>query len=294
MTELRRLQHITQEAWRRRGPIVEAHVGDLAWWSREPGYRAQVWSERGWAWLIAPAEVDLLTVERDHALLAEMLDWFEAEAEAGDELEVWSLEDDAARIEELRRRGYQPVTAPSFLHMLRGLDELPEPPLSPGYSPQPADPRRLVAAQRAAFSASTLTERSTSASGERGRTGRSSTSPSKRRTDPARRSAARRREPRGGARAGGETHPDHARRGLARAACLAGLHALRDHGATCALVYARGDDACPAPRALYASLGFEPAGRHHRYVRPPKHRPTGCGSHRPPRTGDARTTPTRP
>jgi ribosomal protein S18 acetylase RimI-like enzyme len=56
------------------------------------------------------------------------------------------------------------------------------------------------------------------------------------------------------------THPDHERRGLARATCLAALWTLREQGADTAVVYARGDDAYPGPRSLYRSLGFEPVG----------------------------------
>lgn len=63
------------------------------------------------------------------------------------------------------------------------------------------------------------------------------------------------------------THPVHGRRGLARAVCLAVLHALRDAGASRAVVCARGDDAYPAARALYESLGFERAAIHRPYLR---------------------------
>lgn len=52
------------------------------------------------------------------------------------------------------------------------------------------------------------------------------------------------------------TSPEHARRGLARAVCTAVMRAARDRGATHALVGPRGDDAYPAPRRLYQSLGF--------------------------------------
>ncbi|MEU8814819.1 GNAT family N-acetyltransferase [Actinoplanes sp. NPDC048796] len=54
------------------------------------------------------------------------------------------------------------------------------------------------------------------------------------------------------------THPDHARRGLGAAVSLACLHAMREAGATRAVVHPRGDDAYPVPGRLYRGLGFRP------------------------------------
>lgn len=65
------------------------------------------------------------------------------------------------------------------------------------------------------------------------------------------------------------THADHGRRGLACAAILEALRRARLVGAHTATVSARGDDAYPAPLRLYRSLGFEPYGTHHEYVRTP-------------------------
>jgi hypothetical protein len=39
------------------------------------------------------------------------------------------------------------------------------------------------------------------------------------------------------------------------------LHALRDAGATAAVVCPRGDDAYPVPGLLYRGLGFRPGAR---------------------------------
>ena len=55
--------------------------------------------------------------------------------------------------------------------------------------------------------------------------------------------------------------PDHARRGLSRALCTAVMTAACELGATQAVVGPRGDDAYPAPRALYGSLGFSTVAR---------------------------------
>lgn len=57
------------------------------------------------------------------------------------------------------------------------------------------------------------------------------------------------------------TSPEHARRGLSQAVCLAVMKQAHDLGATQAVVGPRGDDAYPAPRRLYRSLGFSTVAR---------------------------------
>ncbi|MFC7328885.1 hypothetical protein [Marinactinospora rubrisoli] len=44
-------------------------------------------------------------------------------------------------------------------------------------------------------------------------------------------------------------------------------HAFTAVGAERAIVYARGDDAYPVPRRLYASMGFSVRPRSHTYAR---------------------------
>ena len=63
------------------------------------------------------------------------------------------------------------------------------------------------------------------------------------------------------------TDPRHARRGLARAACVFALHRLGDAGAETALVVPRGDEAYPAPRRLYEAIGFRQVARSLEYRR---------------------------
>ena len=60
------------------------------------------------------------------------------------------------------------------------------------------------------------------------------------------------------------THADFRRLGLASAVCAFALRRLAEEGAARAVVYARGDAAYPAPKALYESLGF---AQHARTVR---------------------------
>ncbi|MDR7273372.1 GNAT family N-acetyltransferase [Catenuloplanes atrovinosus] len=52
------------------------------------------------------------------------------------------------------------------------------------------------------------------------------------------------------------TLPGHRRRGLARAAISATLHAFGKAGGDTAIVYARGDNAYPIPRMVYPTAGF--------------------------------------
>lgn len=63
------------------------------------------------------------------------------------------------------------------------------------------------------------------------------------------------------------TLPDWRRRGISRALGHRVLTAFADAGATRALVYARGDDAYPAARATYVSMGFGVHARQNRWQR---------------------------
>lgn len=62
------------------------------------------------------------------------------------------------------------------------------------------------------------------------------------------------------------THPDHQRRGLARALLTFGLRRYRTRGARVVQVYADADDV--APVALYEAIGFTRHAFHQRYERP--------------------------
>ncbi len=252
---LRRLQRVVQDAWRERGPLVELHVGDVAWASREPGYEIGLWPGAGA--ILAEGDLELVG-----DVTAEALDRFGPDS-------VWALEHDAARIAELDRRGYRRDEGLFFLHLARDLDRLPDPEPPVGYSIRPAaDLDRRVCAQQAAFAGSTLTrekyERLTQTWPYRPELDLVAEAPDG--SFAAFCTAWLDDENRVGELEPVGTDPAHGRRGLARAACLAALHALRAQGAERAIVYARGDDAYPAPRALYGSLGFEEVGRKYAYV----------------------------
>jgi ribosomal protein S18 acetylase RimI-like enzyme len=64
------------------------------------------------------------------------------------------------------------------------------------------------------------------------------------------------------------THQDFRRLGLARAACLGAMRALRDLGAIEAFVCSVGRPDKPGPRALYHSLGFVDRSRTVKYAGP--------------------------
>ena len=161
-----------------------------------------------------------------------MLDWFEDEARGAERREVWVLEGDEPRIEELFRRGYARDEGPFFIRLARTLEDLSRPKPTASYVIRPMtgaiDVPRRVDVQFLYL-------------------------------------LARRRESHGEFEPVG-THPEHERRGLATAVCLGGLWALKQAGADTAIVHARGDSAYPAPLKPYTTLGFEPVGRMHRYV----------------------------
>ena len=274
MSELRDMQRLVQELWKLRGPLVAAHVGDLAWWSREPSGRARAWRDGrrvvAWGWLSPPGELESVVHPERPDLVGQVLDWFESEAE-GDEREVWSLEAEPEWTAELERRGYrrdeiffERLARPAKPDESAGVPE--------GYRLRTMAGREDVAArvevQRAAF-ASTMTDEKYAPV---------------QRTWPYRpeldvvveapdgsfaafctawlddENAVGELEPVG-------VHPAHQRRGLGRAVCVGALHALHEHGAETAIVSARGDAGYPAPLVLYRSLGFDSVGRKLRFLR---------------------------
>jgi ribosomal protein S18 acetylase RimI-like enzyme len=257
-----------------RGPSAEFHVGDLAWWNREPERQTRVWYEGetavAWGWLSPPNELEFAVNQEHPNVHDEVLTWFERETRSPT-LETWALGIDKAKADALQRRGYRQASGPFFVQLRRGLGDLPQPEVPAPYRLANVrgveDVARRVAVQRAAFASTTTEDKYRSLL----------------RTWPYRadldvvveapdgecaafclawfdpENAAGTLEPVG-------THPAHTRRGLASAACVQALNRLRQFGATIAVVHARGDDEYPAPLRLYRSLDFEPTGRRLRFV----------------------------
>lgn len=273
MNELRDMQRLVQELWRI-APPAEFHVGDLAWWSREPERRTRMWrgneGTSAWAGLSSPGELEYLVHPGHPDVHDDVLVWFEEEADAR-ELTVWALEDDHLKTEALERHGYAPADGAFFIQLTRGLNDVPSPQLAEGYRLAhvrgPADIPRRVAVQRAAFT-STMTDEKYARL--------LATWPYRANLDVVVEAAdggyaafclawldddngVAELEPVG-------THPDHTRKGLASAAICEALRRAAAAGAATAIVYARGDDIYPAPLRLYRTLGFEPARRRVRYV----------------------------
>jgi ribosomal protein S18 acetylase RimI-like enzyme len=275
------MQALLQEKWRRRKPLVGTHVGDLAWRSRERDFEnIGLWREDGelvaWAWLTPPAELDLhLHPDRhDPRLLRNVLDWFELRSGRDSPPTVWALEAESDLVRVLEDAGYRAASGSWFVHLVRSLDDaLPAAAPPAGFSlgrVASDDLARRVAVQRAAFAASTTTEEKYSRLTE--------TWPYRADLDvvveaPNGRFAAFCLAWLDDANGVGElepvgTRPELRRRGLARAACLEALSALRELGADTAVVYALGGVEDDRALSLYRSVGFEPHSRHLRFTRP--------------------------
>jgi predicted N-acetyltransferase YhbS len=270
------MQRLVQDAWALAGPKNERHVGDVAWAAtqharREPEWRRQLWEGDGclvaYGWLFRPRTLDWQLDPRRPELLRDVLDWFEAEAEE-EPLETSALADDRAAIEILRARGYAEVTGvPWFAHLLRDLDEIPQPEPPESYTLRSVhgerDLERRVDVHRRAWEPSRFTLESYR---------------NVRETWPYREDLDCVVEASDGSFAAyalawyddenrvGElepvaTHPEYRRRGLGRAVNLFALHRLRDAGAERAVVLCRGDDEYPIPKRLYESVGFRQHSR---------------------------------
>lgn len=194
-----------------------------------------------------------------------------------------SLVTDAPMADTVRAAGARDIEGPFFLLQHRGLDELPSPTLPPGYTvvtAEQAGERARVDAHRLAWAPARIKE--LLGLGLTGNEAQSSFTLDKYEAikavtiyrseldlvvlapdgspaafalgwhDP--RSESVLFEPVG-------TSPEHARRGLSQAVCLAVMTKAQDLGATQAVVGPRGDDAYPAPRCLYHSLGFSTVAR---------------------------------
>lgn len=275
--DLKAMQDLTQQIWSEANPH---HVGDLAWGRfmftpETADWPIRLWEDDGrvvaWAWAKLPDDLRFQVAPEHAELVAEVLAWFD-ELAAGGLRELNPLEAQTDLVAEIVAHGYQPQEeAPFFAYHARDLVDLPKPTLPGGYTARAmrglADLDRRVASHQAAWSSTRVTDESYRAV--------MAAWPYRADLDWVVEAAdgtfaancliwldpvhgVGLIEPVG-------TAPDHRRRGLSRAICLAALHALKAAGGTRAIVYPRGDSAYPIPQALYRSIGFEPYTRTHTY-----------------------------
>ncbi|GAA2351590.1 GNAT family N-acetyltransferase [Streptomyces violaceusniger] len=215
-----------------------------------------------------------MQVDPDYPELAhEVLDWFD-ELAAGGPREITLLEAETDLCGLLRRRGYEGQEGASFFaYHSRPLADLPEPELPAGFVARSVrgaeDLERRVAVHQAAWNSVRVTTESYQVV--------MSSWPYRPELDWVvedvegrfaancliwydDRNGVGLIEPVG-------TDPQFRRRGLSRAVCLAALHALRDVGASTAIVYPRGDAAYPIPQILYQGMGFRPYARTRTYLK---------------------------
>ena len=246
--------------------MTRQHAGYEHEWTR------RVWIELdrvvAWAWIKPPGARLFWEVDpRRPQLLEGVLDWFQRKA---DErlLQTAVRAGNAAAVAALEARGFaHDPEAPWIRLNARRLDDLPEPALPPGYRlatmAERPDVAARVAVHRAAFHPSRVTEESyTRVISEwpyRPELDCTLVAPDGSFAayalgwlDAANRTGLL--EPVG-------THPNHRRRGLARAACLHALRQLGAAGAQTGLVGSRGDAAYPVPTLLYQSIGFREFSR---------------------------------
>jgi ribosomal protein S18 acetylase RimI-like enzyme len=262
--DLRRMQRLQQELWKRQGPSVQTHVGDLAWWlHRAPG-KQQLWLDGdrcvAWARLTLPATLDYEPGPGE--LHREVLEWFEAEAES-DTLTTYAMESNEDWLEALAASGYERREEGWYAYHVQELEgELPEPDVPEGFTLHTVDGeddfRKRVEIHRAVWAPSRVTadvyRRVTQAWPYRADLDCVLEAPDGSFAsyvlcwyDDANRVGEF--EPMG-------THPDYRRRGLGAAVCRFALRRLQEEGARQAIVYAGGRPEDGGARRLYESVGF--------------------------------------
>jgi ribosomal protein S18 acetylase RimI-like enzyme len=266
------MQRLAEEVWRLDRTIAQETVGDLAWMTRQhAGYehewRRHVWLDGellvAWGWIKPPgAHLFWEADPRRPELLADVFDWFESEA--GERpLSVAVRAPNDAAVAALEERGFAHDPEAPWIRLNAGeLERFAEPAVPDGYRlatmAEIPDVAARVAVHRSAFHPSRVTEdsyaRVMAQSPYRPQLDCVVVAPDGSFAafalgwlDAANRTGLL--EPVG-------THPEHRRRGLARAASLLALRQLRSAGAATGLVGSRGDAAYPVPTLLYESIGF--------------------------------------
>jgi ribosomal protein S18 acetylase RimI-like enzyme len=278
------MQRLISRSWGLEKPHVNVHVGDLEWWTaleREEPDVISLWLAGdelvGWAWLSPPAELDthIDADHRDGPLFDQMLDWLESTVShrqvKPDECVAFHFGPDVERRQLMKSRGYRPADH-GYIHHARSLAEpLSAPAIPHGFATRnvrgPEDIERRVAVHRSAFAPSRMTpERYRNVMVSRhyrseldwvvvAPTGEFASFCN---IWLDQENAVALLEPVG-------TADGYRRMGLARAACLAAMHAAGQLGADTAVVLSADDN--PGSLELYRSLGFEEVGRSYRYTK---------------------------
>ena len=265
------MQRLASELWRRLGPRSSIHIGDLPWrmyqhLNKLSEDRVELWLEDddvvGWGWL-DDGELDLEVHPDRRHLASDVLAWASARR-------VLTLEIHADTVRMLEDAGYLRSEKKWYEHMVRSLDDIPEPAVPAGYRVRSvegdADVERRVEVHRAAFAPSRVVPESYRAV---------------MRAYPYRPDLDNvvvapdgsfaafclcwiDLENRVGLLEPVGAHPAHRRQGLAAAVCVAGLHALRRAGADTAVVYSAG--ASQAFR-VYERIGFRSNSRQLQFER---------------------------
>ena len=277
LDDLRRMQELVARTWREVGrPPLSHHVGDIPWRrfsvpGRARDFATRLWEDEGevvaWGWLTLPDELEVVFAPGRRAdLLDATIAW--ADERAGSAVKVDSLDADIELRALLTARGFLPCEGDELLSHALTLDALPEPVVPPGYAlghvRLPDDLPRRVAVHRAAFGRperpSRVTEESYALVARLWpyRQGLDWVAKARDGSFAAFCLTWLDRENRVGELEPVGTHPDHRRRGLARAVCIAAMRALRDAGAETAVVLSATGEA----RALYRAIGFQEVGRY--------------------------------
>lgn len=291
------MQRAVQSTWT---PASRAHVGDLAWGryavpGQEASWRTALWTDGdgavvAWGWVELPHHLDLYVHPAHPHLAGGVLAWFDEVAPTA-ERSVTVMETDAHLVAALEGAAYRPVAhAPYFQHCLIQLDDsLATPRLPEDYRVRAVrgdEAKERAAVHRAAWRPARIGELCVPPVSLGDDDSRVTTQSYQAVMEawPYRLDLDQVVEAPDGTLVAsalgwidevnqvGElepvgTDPRHARRGLGAAVSLACLHAMRDAGATRAVVYPRGDSAYPVARRLYAGLGFRPVARTVNYGR---------------------------
>ncbi len=281
------LHALVSEKWRRDGPRVTLHVGDLYWQLRprpgnEPTQDIRLWETTdgelaGFAWWDHVDSGNAIAhPDADPNINAIMLDWFEKDARrrGSNEFTTGCFVDDAARLSFLSGRGYERAEHgdPHLIISLETDAANPKPPV--GYSVRSVEGLQEIeeraAVHRSAWSADRPSAVTTEVYLELIRL------PGYRQDLDLVAVASNGEfvsctnvwydkelhvgefEPVG-------CHPEHRRRGVTRALMLEGLRRLRNLGATQAIVYTSTDN--PGAQMLYESCGFRVAGHNWNYTK---------------------------